>query len=426
MRTKLLRLLTLAASLGALCGIFPLATNHSAEATLPGTNGRVAFTLTNAADRNIWTMNATGGDRQQLSSGPHTDYTPSWSPDGTKVIYRTTYDSGPPAGGLRIFTFGTTNDDGIPGTETDFMPKWAPDGGHIIFNEDLGGGQFDIVTMDLSNFQKQNLSSTNDIREFSPVFSPRGDKIAFVAEGPAGSDIWIQEPVINPQPIKLTTTPTEIKSEVDFSPDGQSVVFDFTTDSGVTSHIAKVNVDGSGYTPLTSGNFFDIFPKFSPDGQHIIFERQNVPATINAGPQGPGPDPQVTVMNLNGGNVTPISAIDADGGAPDWQSVPRPTATIIWGDNNCSDAVEINDVTATLAEKAGLNAAGGEATPQGACTYPLGTVLGTSIGPVRFGNVDCANGIDGSDALLILRKVAGFTANLQDCPVLENEVTVTR
>lgn len=428
MRANLLRFATAVASLGVLVGIFPMH-HHSAEATLPGTNGRVAFTVDANGEKHVWTMNASGGDRQQVTTDAgQTDYTPSWSPDGKQIVYRTTYDTGPPGGGLRIVNLESTQDIALLNTETAFQPKFAPEGQRLVYNEDLGAGEFDIILLDLFNFTKQNITQSVGFQELSPIFSPDSDTIAFVGESPGGaSDIWITTPNVQATPTKISDTPAEIKQSVDFSPDGKSLVFDFTADSGVTSHIARINVDGSDYTPLTSGNFFDIFPRFSPDGEHIIFERQST-AAINAVRQGPGTSSRIMVMGANGGTPSPLSTGDApQDSAPDWQSIARVSAPLTWGDNDCSGGFTTADAVVLLQEAGGVAAAGGEAIPQGACAFPVGTDLLTSFGSRKFGDLNCNGDVDAPDALIIMREVAQLPpGNLQDCPAIGIEVQVTR
>jgi dipeptidyl aminopeptidase/acylaminoacyl peptidase len=393
----------------------------AAEATLPGTNGLIAFSSEVSGERHIWTMDANGGNRQQLTTGSHIDRTPSWSPDGTKVVYRAQYDNGPPVGGLRIKVIGDPGDDGIAGTEMDFLPRFDTSGNRLVFEEDRGGGNFDVVVMDLSNDHKTNLTELNGMNDHSPVFSPNGTQIAFISESPGSSDVWIMDDVANPQPVKISNTPADIKSTVDFSPDGKTLVFDFTSDSGVTNHIAKVNVDGSSYLQLTTGNNVDASPKFSPDGQHILFERQTAAAPNVSLPQGPAFSSQVMVMNTDGTGVQPLSAAGALDFSPEQQSVPHAAATIVWGDNDCSGTVTVDDARLTLRK-----AAVGKSPAQSACAYALEEIIGTTFGVEHFGDVNCGGAIDPFDVLLILKQSAGFTSNQQDCPQAGNDVQVTR
>src|SRR5688572_22606938 len=71
---------------GAVC----LASAAPAAAQAP-VNGRIAYTtLTTptAADGDIFTMNADGSDKQPAVTDPLYDAQADWSPDGTRIVYR--------------------------------------------------------------------------------------------------------------------------------------------------------------------------------------------------------------------------------------------------------------------------------------------------------------------------------------------------
>jgi Tol biopolymer transport system component len=87
--------------------------------------GRIVFWSATSTSANIWAINADGSDLTQLTFDTHTaDLTPSYSPDGSKVIYSHVY----PSGTRDLFTM---NPDGThqrrlshrPGNER--FPHWV-------------------------------------------------------------------------------------------------------------------------------------------------------------------------------------------------------------------------------------------------------------------------------------------------------------
>src|SRR3954465_14176397 len=63
-----------------------------AAAAEPPVNGRIAFTTFESnpgqAVGDIWTMNADGSDRAQAVFEPTYDAQSDWSPDGTRIVFR--------------------------------------------------------------------------------------------------------------------------------------------------------------------------------------------------------------------------------------------------------------------------------------------------------------------------------------------------
>ena len=67
--------------------VFGLAACSAAASGLENPRGKIVYT---APSGDLWTMNADGSHRRRLThSGPATDYSPSWSSDGRRVVFRT-------------------------------------------------------------------------------------------------------------------------------------------------------------------------------------------------------------------------------------------------------------------------------------------------------------------------------------------------
>lgn len=409
-----LRLLTAIASLGAFVGIFPMS-GDSTHAAYPGTNGRIAFTMQTSGEQHVWTMDANGGNRVQLTDGNSNDYTPAWSPDGTEVVYRANYNGG--GGGLRIATYGSNDDDGIQNTVEAFLPSWSPDGTKIVYEADLGEDS-DIVVINRNGTGRADLTNTPELGEYSPAFSPDGSKIAYVAGDDLSSDIWMMNADGSGSPTQITETATASESDPDFSPDGQSLVFSVSPDDGHTYHIARINVNKTGYLDLTDDPL-DVSPGWSPDGTRIVFQRFLSVLQFGAEPAGGGGGNlyHIVLIDPDGDNPTDISPPAATSDfTPDWQSIP-PEYALTWGDNNCSGARNPFDALATLVDESGIEAAG--------CPNIGSTLETDNFGNLLWGDLDCSHVFDPPDVLLLLRDAAGLPpANLDDCPALGIEIVL--
>jgi hypothetical protein len=113
-------------------GLWVVGEPSRSDAAFPGANGRIIFTSRRDGNPEIYSMNADGTDQTNLTNNPAADYTPAWSPDGTRIAFYTTRVD--PAGDIY-----TMNGDGSSETRltnntgTDASPAWSPDGTKIAF-----------------------------------------------------------------------------------------------------------------------------------------------------------------------------------------------------------------------------------------------------------------------------------------------------
>ncbi len=76
-----------------------LALCDSASAAFPGANGRIAFSQFDSGDREIYTANPDGSGVLQLTDNSSFDNLPSWSPDGSKIVFVGNRDGATPEDG---------------------------------------------------------------------------------------------------------------------------------------------------------------------------------------------------------------------------------------------------------------------------------------------------------------------------------------
>jgi hypothetical protein len=83
----------LAAAAGALVAVallvlvLVLVNPQTAEATLPGKNGRIAYAARDGQDMDIFTVSPNFGAPVQLTFNTTSDHSPSYSPDGNRIAY---------------------------------------------------------------------------------------------------------------------------------------------------------------------------------------------------------------------------------------------------------------------------------------------------------------------------------------------------
>jgi TolB protein len=311
-RRDLRRLAALVAAL-ALVGI-----PASARAAFPGSNGKIAFVSTRDGGwPDVYVMSSDGSGVTRLTSSPGFDVAPAWSPDGSKIVFASDRDNiviGPAAVATKIYVMnadGSAQTRITDGTTVDANPSWSPDGTQIVFSRAVrtctpapGGGEICDFPYQLSvmNSDGSGLTQLTDSgRNLGAVWSPAGDRIAFHSTRPdplqlgaENTDVYSIAPDGSAE-ARLTTN-AAVDEAPDWSPSAGKIAFD-----RALSDIYLMNPDGSQQALLTTG----VTPVWSPDGRKLAF-------TVRAA------NDDVYVANADGSgsvNVTNNPAID---GSPDW------------------------------------------------------------------------------------------------------------
>jgi Tol biopolymer transport system component len=227
----------------------------------------------------IYAMNPDGTGQTRLSTSSGSHFFPSWSPDGTKVVFMFV-DPGSADAIFRVYTMDadgsnyhdisiTEFDNGWPAwspggeeiawslsdhicvVDTDgenarildvwgFSLAWSPDGEKIAFNSSSGG----IGVVDLSNGKVKRLIPYG----FSPSWSPDGSKIAFDSEQEGNTDIFVMD-TEGGNIQRLTIDIANDRSPC-WSPDGTKIAFVSNRDSN--NEIYIMNADGTNQKNVTN------------------------------------------------------------------------------------------------------------------------------------------------------------------------------
>ena len=221
----------------------------------------------------IYVMDADGGNQQNLSNHPSNDRSPSWSPDGTRIVFSSGRDNDRnhnieiymmdnDGSNLQRLTNNLTEDE---------YPSWTPDGERIVFSarreghvENKFGITYEIYVMDADGGNEQRLTDNRN-NDWSPVWSPNGTRIAFMSDRK-----------------------------------GDVVSFD----------IYVMDADGGNQQRLTNNRGWDSSPSWSPNGERIAFtsEREG--------------NYDIYVMDADGGNERNLTNNPHSDGNPAWLNSP--------------------------------------------------------------------------------------------------------
>jgi Tol biopolymer transport system component len=257
--------------------------------------GTLAVTVfTDSASGEIGVLDAVGGQVLLLSRKVGNDRYPTWSPDGSALVfYSTSTNLSSPARIVLMDASGGAVTPITPDTMSARSPAWSPDGSVIAFARPGRPGGIFLIRPDGSGLTQ--IASESGVYG-EPAWSADGKRIAFSRLGDHDSDIYVVDSD-GSNPVRITSSPADDGSP-SWSPDGQRIAFESTRVAGPGLFVMRR--DGSDVRSLgvIGGD-----PQWSPDGSRIAFVR----------------DLQVFVMNADGTNAVQVTLEPGGAADPVWK-----------------------------------------------------------------------------------------------------------
>jgi len=241
----------------------------------------LAYASDHGGDGNldIWVRQIGGGDPIRLTRDPADDVEPNFSPDGTKIVFRSAREGG---GLYLIPTLGGTEQRLVDGGR---RPQFSPDGSKIAYwvgPDDpfpLRNGMGRIFVLDLAT------STTRQLREdfaaaVHPVWSPDGKSILFLGLKDAADvlhtyDWWIA-PLAGGTAVQCHVL-TRTGFFDPFAWRANRVYFSGQIQGWDVSRAGVVTIDPrtwravGGPRRLTAGTTDEDSPSLSKDGRRLVF-----------------------------------------------------------------------------------------------------------------------------------------------------------
>jgi Tol biopolymer transport system component len=281
---------------------------QNAEAYFSFDGRRLSFQSTGefACDQ-IYTMDIDGSNRMLISAGQGRTTCSHLTPDGSEIVYASTYLGGlecPPEPGFEqgyvwpvydsydIFKADADGSNTVRLTDTpgyDAEATIGPDG-TIVFTS-VRDGDMEIYSMDANGSNVRRLTNLPG-PDGGAFFSADGSKIVFrgrhpepgsaeldeyfrlLEQGlwrPTSLEIYVMDP--DGSNLQQVTNLEAASFAPFFTPDGQRIIFssNYHDAAGREFDLFLINVDGSDLEQVTFSPEFDGFPMFSPDGTKLVF-----------------------------------------------------------------------------------------------------------------------------------------------------------
>jgi YVTN family beta-propeller protein len=249
------------------------------------------FTSDRDSDPEIYVMHADGSMRRRLTFSPGRDAHPSFSRDGSKILFQS-----PRANGhdTNIYIMGSDGSTVLQLTRLKGfagVPVYGPDGKTIVFQwretsdfNDARKWRLCLMDADGGNVRPLTLGEANDQ---VPSFSPDGKHLLFFSDRTGKDQLYTMRP--DGGDVRRVASTASNDSDGSWSPDGTKIAF--TSDRNGSVDIYVMDADGGHVHRLTDLHATARGPVWSPDGKRILFSVDGLGASaiFVVGANGAGP-----------------------------------------------------------------------------------------------------------------------------------------
>ena len=251
------------------------------------TGGKIVYAGVDPQDgqSDVYVVKADGSGKTTLTDDEvaRKDVSPELSRDGSSIVF-VRHEA---KGGTRLMVIKANGSGLIDVTPTKTEigniaePSWSPDGSQIVFAASADGN-YDLFVLDLRTGTTTRLTRTQaPVQNLDPAWSPTEKAIVFSRSGLAstsGTASLYQLRLGATAPARLTKS-TGVDGDVDpvYSPDGRQIAF--SSDRIGNDDVYVLDLGSFSVAKLTATKDRDVQPSFAPDGSALVYVSDRSGAT---------------------------------------------------------------------------------------------------------------------------------------------------
>jgi Tol biopolymer transport system component len=221
---------------------------------------KIAFYI-HISDQYQWSqyiMDADGKNIKRLTNTANVcDGQPDWSPDGRYIAFGRLYSRENYRAEIWMMNADGTNQHRV-GTFSGDSPSWSPDGTKMVITyHNNNRSSIAIINVDGTGLTE---ISTEGTENTWPAWSPDGTKIAFQSNRTGNHELFVMN-ADGSNPVKLTDNPGE-DGDPAWSPDGTRIAYISWRNNRYEIHL--INADGTSPVRLVTMATHNIQPSWKP------------------------------------------------------------------------------------------------------------------------------------------------------------------
>lgn len=232
----------------------------------------IAFVANVDGNWDLFSVHDDGSNLVRLTKTQYDEKTPSWSSDGSKIVYATS------DGNLNLIDIKSNNSEQIAVSDNKtpkVTPCFSPDNNEIAFAQfrpPEEGDDTDLLIFNLETKEIRRVLNQYAIQMW-PSWSPDGSRIVYANNHCSGEcgrliqELWVADPRGGfARQILMTNS---LCQQASWSHDGKRIAF--SSDKSGNFDVWVVNIEDWKVEQITDDPGLDVSPSWSGDGKRLAF-----------------------------------------------------------------------------------------------------------------------------------------------------------